>query len=58
MALETVSSVRSTGPKPIIPSTPEKPEDELAAPTDCDVTVKPPKLTVSLYSVPEKEPEP
>lgn len=55
---ETVSSVRSTGPNPIIPSTPVKPVDLVAAPIDCEVTVRPPKLTLSVYSVPENEPLP
>jgi hypothetical protein len=58
LALETVSSVRMTGPKPMIPSTPLKPDDEVAAPIDCDETVRPPKLTVSVYSLPENEPLP
>lgn len=58
LALETVSSVRSTGPNPMIPSTPSNPEDEVAAPIDCDETVRPPKLTLSLYSRPENSPLP
>lgn len=44
---------------PRIPSTPLKPEAEEATPIDCLVMVKPlPRETVSVYSVPEKEPEP
>lgn len=58
LVLETVPCVRSTGPKPTIPSTVVKPEDVEAAPIDCDVTVRPLKLTLSVYSVPEKEPLP
>jgi hypothetical protein len=58
LALETVPSVRSTGPKPMMPSTPLKPEAEEAAPIDWDETVRPPKLTLSVYSVPEKSPLP
>lgn len=58
LALETVPEVRSTGPKPMIPSTPLKPVAEEAAPIDCFVTVRPPKLTVSVYSVPENDPLP
>lgn len=58
LALETVPDVRSTGPKPMMPSTPEKPVDLVAAPIDWDVTVRPPKLTVSVYSVPLNEPLP
>jgi hypothetical protein len=38
---DTVPSVRSTGPKPMMPSTPEKPVDVDATPIDCDVTVRP-----------------
>lgn len=58
LALETVPEVRPTGPKPMMPSTPEKPVEEEAAPIDWDETVRPPKLTVSVYSVPENEPLP
>lgn len=41
-----------------MPSTPEKPELFSATPIDCLETVRPPSETVSMYSVPEKEPEP
>jgi hypothetical protein len=55
---DTVPSVRSTGPKPMMPSTPVKPEAVRATPIDCLLTVAPPKETVSVYSVPETSPEP
>jgi hypothetical protein len=58
LALETVLAVRSTGPKPMIPSTPVKSDAVVAAPIDWDLTVRPPKETVSVYSVPENEPLP
>lgn len=56
--LLTVPWVRSTGPKPMIPSTVAKPVALDAAPMDCELTVRPPKLTLSVYSVPENEPLP
>ena len=50
-----IPSVRSVGPIPRIPSTPEKPEDLLATPMLCEVMTKPvPIVTVSVYSVPAK----
>lgn len=58
LVLATVPWVRATGPKPTIPSTVAKPVSFVAAPTLWDVTVRPPKLTLSTYSVPEKEPLP
>lgn len=58
LTLDTVPWVRPTGPKPKIPSTPEKPVEVDAEPIDWEETVRPPKLTVSVYSVPEKEPLP
>jgi hypothetical protein len=54
----TVSWVRSTGPKPTMPSTPVKPCAVFATPIDCLDTVRPPKVTESVYSVPETSPEP
>jgi hypothetical protein len=48
-----VPSVKSTGPMPRIPSTPEKPDTVEATPIDCLVMVRPvPRVTVSVYSVP------
>jgi hypothetical protein len=48
-----VPTVKSTGPIPRIPSTPEKPDDEEATPIDCLVMVRPVlRVTVSVYSVP------
>ena len=58
LVLATVPAVRPTGPKPMIPSTPEKPVAEDAAPIDWDLTLSPPNETVSVYSVPENEPLP
>ena len=44
---------------PRMPSTPEKPVAEEATPIDCSVMTKlSPSVTVSVYSSPEKEPEP
>ena len=54
----TVPDVRATGPKPKIPSSPENPVEEVAEPIDWEATVSPPKETLSMYSVPEKEPLP
>lgn len=48
LALETVPDVKSIGPKPMMPSTPLKPDDEVAAPIDCWETVSPPNSTVSV----------
>lgn len=48
----TVSSVRSTGPNPTIPSVPSKPLDVFATPMDWPVTPVPPRETVSVNSVP------
>lgn len=56
--LETVPCVRSTGPKPIIPSTPSNPEEEEAAPKDCFDTVRPAYDTGPIFSVPETLPDP
>ena len=56
---ESVSSVRSVGPTPRIPSTPWKPSDDEATPMDCFVIVRPlPIDTVSVNSVPENSPDP
>ena len=50
-------AVKVTNPR--IPSTPENPWEVDATPIDCLVMVKPsPSVTVSVYSSPEKEPEP
>jgi len=59
VAGERVSSVRSTGPIPMIPSTPLKPVDFEATPMDClGITSPDAMVTVSVNSVPEKEPDP
>jgi len=56
---ETVSSVKSRGPIPTIPSTPEKPDEVDATPIDCLVITRPvPSVTVSVYSLPENDPDP
>lgn len=54
-----VSRVKSKGPIPRMPSTPEKPSDLDATPMDCALIVRPvPIETVSVNSVPLKSPEP
>ena len=56
---EIVSSVKSVGPMPMIPSTPSKSSDVEATPMDCFVmTSEEESVTVSRNSVPEKEPLP
>lgn len=56
---ERVPSVRSTGPIPRIPSTPLNPVALEATPIDWPLIVRPdPRVTVSVYSSPEKEPDP
>lgn len=46
------------GPNPTIPSTPLKPVALDAPSMDCEVTSAEPMVTVSVYSVPENEPDP
>lgn len=59
VAGERVPTVRSTGPMPKIPSTPEKPLEVLATPIDWLGITKPEAMvTWSRYSVPENDPEP
>jgi hypothetical protein len=56
---DNVPIVRSTGPIPKIPSTSSKPEDFVATPMDCcEILRLDDKVTVSMYSLPEKLPEP
>jgi hypothetical protein len=56
---DNVFSVKSTGPMPRIPSTPWKPCDFEATPIDCLVITRSgDRVTVSMYSSPEKDPEP
>jgi hypothetical protein len=56
---DKVPTVRSTGPMPRIPSTPVKPDEVDATPMDCLEMTRPEAIvTVSVYSVPEKEPDP
>ena len=54
----TVPWVRSTVPIPRIPSTPEKPDERDATPMDWLGMTRLPRVTWSVHSVPEKEPEP
>jgi hypothetical protein len=59
VVFETVVDVRSTGPMPMIPSTSLKPVAVLATPIDWFWITRPgPSVTVSVYSVPEKLPDP
>lgn len=56
---DNVSKVRSTGPIPRMPSTPSKPEEEVATPMDCLLIVSPlPSDTVSVNSLPLNSPDP
>ena len=56
---DNVPTVRSTGPTPKIPSTSLKPEDVVATPIDCfEILRLDEKVTVSVYSLPEKLPDP
>ena len=68
-AREALASIQSTlggdqGASAVAASAPavDGPQDaemaDEAAPIDCEVTVKPPKLTLSVYSVPENSPLP
>jgi hypothetical protein len=59
VAGDKVSSVRSTGPIPRIPSTPSNPIDVDATPMDCLAMVRPGAIvTWSVNSIPENEPDP
>lgn len=59
VAGDNVPKVRSTGPIPRIPSVPSNPEDVDATPIDCwGITSPGAIVTVSVNSVPEKEPDP
>jgi hypothetical protein len=56
---DSVPRVRSTGPIPKMPSTVVKPEDSVATPIDCfEILRLDEKVTVSVYSLPEKLPDP
>jgi hypothetical protein len=56
---DRVPTVRSAGPMPKIPSTLSKPEDFVATPIDCfEILRLDDNVTVSMYSLPEKLPEP
>lgn len=55
---DVVPSVKSAGPTPRIPSTPVKPVAVEAAPIPWFLTVNEPRITLSMYSSPEKDPDP